>query len=56
MEDELDENGFYCNCSSKYQGKHCQGTCRQLIIFSKKLAFKEIKQGNPAVRLSGISV
>jgi len=54
MEDELDENGFYCNCSSKYQGKHCQG--RQLIVFSKQLAFKEIKQGNPTVRLSGISV
>ena len=30
MEDDHDEEGFHCTCSEKYQGKHCQGTKRNL--------------------------
>lgn len=34
VENERDDEGFYCKCLEKYQGKHCQGSKTYLFKFT----------------------
>ena len=42
VENEREDEGFYCKCLEKYQGNHCQGTksySYKFMIFQEKFLF-----------------